>query len=58
MRRIERRRRRGVRGAMQQGRDAIREAPRELDEVIDEIRRVPGYESFLAGTTTGLWEVV
>jgi CHAT domain-containing protein len=36
---------------MQQGLDAIREARRELDEVIDEIRKIPGYESFLAAPT-------
>jgi CHAT domain-containing protein len=36
---------------MEQGLDAIREARRELDEVIDEIRKVPGYESFLAAPT-------
>jgi hypothetical protein len=33
------------------GLDAIRAARRELDETIDEIRKVPGYEQFLAPPT-------
>src|SRR6266516_2744941 len=33
------------------GLDAIRAARRELDETIDEIRKVPGYERFLAAPT-------
>jgi CHAT domain-containing protein len=35
------------------GLDAIRDARRELDETIDEIRKVPGYEQFLAPPTFG-----
>ena len=33
------------------GLEEIRAARRELDEVIDEIRKVPGYEQFLAAPT-------